>query len=408
MKKLLLTTVLAIASIVAFCQATGLPLGDFPTGGSLGPASTTIDVISLINVAQTTPGQTILMPTPSNLTAGKNVTINNTGTVPFTIVPGGIITPGTGVIYRWTGAWSVTGAGMLTTAESANKAYTGPASGSPDIPSFRPLVSDDIPTLSASTKISGLATVATSNNYNDLSNKPTIPTNTNQLTNGAGYITGINSSMVTTALGFTPYNSTNPNGYISNLSSFTTANLTENTNLYYTDARARLSISAGTGISYNSSTGQITNSAPDQTVSLTAGPGISITGTYPNFTIGLVTPTINNAPGRTANSNFTISATKFYWVSYSVLCTVTNPLLAGSSTASAFLEYSTNGGSSWNTPVQIGNSSAVGVAVAIAITNGQTVTLTGAIPANGLVRIRTTTTGTASVSIPSQQEWTIY
>lgn len=33
------------------------------------------------------------------------------------------------------------------------------------------------------------ATVATSGSYNDLSNKPTIPTNTNQLTNGAGFIT---------------------------------------------------------------------------------------------------------------------------------------------------------------------------------------------------------------------------
>ena len=33
------------------------------------------------------------------------------------------------------------------------------------------------------------ATVATSGSYNDLTNKPTIPTNTNQLTNGAGFIT---------------------------------------------------------------------------------------------------------------------------------------------------------------------------------------------------------------------------
>ena len=38
-------------------------------------------------------------------------------------------------------------------------------------------------------------------------------TNNNQLTNGAGYITGITSGNVTTALGFTPYNSTNPSGY---------------------------------------------------------------------------------------------------------------------------------------------------------------------------------------------------
>lgn len=41
----------------------------------------------------------------------------------------------------------------------------------------------------AASLVSGLATVATSGSYNDLSNKPTIPTNTNQLTNGAGFIT---------------------------------------------------------------------------------------------------------------------------------------------------------------------------------------------------------------------------
>lgn len=89
-----------------------------------------------------------------------------------------------------------------------------------------------------------LATVATSGSYNDLDDKPTIgnatltiqkngtavdtftanatadkainitvPTDTNDLTNGAGYITGITSSDVTTALGYTPYNSSNPSGY---------------------------------------------------------------------------------------------------------------------------------------------------------------------------------------------------
>lgn len=44
---------------------------------------------------------------------------------------------------------------------------------------------------------------------------------------------------------------------------------------------------AGTGISVSGVTGAvtITNTAPDQTVSLTAGSAITITGTYPNFTI---------------------------------------------------------------------------------------------------------------------------
>lgn len=43
-----------------------------------------------------------------------------------------------------------------------------------------------------------------SGDYNDLTNQPTIPTNTNQLTNGAGFLTSINSGMITTALGYTP------------------------------------------------------------------------------------------------------------------------------------------------------------------------------------------------------------
>ena len=67
--------------------------------------------------------------------------------------------------------------------------------------------------------------------------------------------------------------------------SLTTTNINEGTNLYYTDARARAAISAGTGISYDSSTGVVTNSAPDQTVSLTGAGTTSISGTYPNFTI---------------------------------------------------------------------------------------------------------------------------
>ena len=42
----------------------------------------------------------------------------------------------------------------------------------------------------------------------------------------------------------------------------TTTDIAEGTNLYYTDARARGALSAGTGISYNSTTGVITNSSP--------------------------------------------------------------------------------------------------------------------------------------------------
>jgi hypothetical protein len=71
---------------------------------------------------------------------------------------------------------------------------------------------------------------------------------------------------------------------------YTTAQVTESGNLYFTDVRARLALSASTGISYNNTTGVITNSAPDQVVALTASTGISVTGTYPNFTITNTSP----------------------------------------------------------------------------------------------------------------------
>lgn len=158
---------------------------------------------------------------------------------------------------------------------------------------------------------------------------------------------------------------------------------------------------AGTGISVAGNV--LSNTLPDQTVTLTAGNRISITGTYPNFTISYIEPTANIVV-RSINSNYTISTTKQATVFYSVTCSVTNPLLVGSSTAIAYLEYSLNSGATWNLPSQNGNSSSVGVAVAIQLTNGQTGVLAGVIPANALTRIRTATTGTGSVISVTGQE----
>ena len=68
---------------------------------------------------------------------------------------------------------------------------------------------------------SNLGTVTSVNNISPVSGNVTlsIPTDTSDLTNGAGYITGITSGDVTTALGYTPYNATNPNGYITGITS---------------------------------------------------------------------------------------------------------------------------------------------------------------------------------------------
>jgi hypothetical protein len=61
-------------------------------------------------------------------------------------------------------------------------------------------------------------------------------------------------------------------------------------------------LSAGTGITYNNTTGVITNAAPDQVVSLTAGSGVSISGTYPSFTIASTITQYTDALARLAIS----------------------------------------------------------------------------------------------------------
>ena len=131
-----------------------------------------------------------------------------------------------------------------------------------------------------------LATVATSGSYNDLSNKPTIPTvsnstitiqkngtnvssftlnqsgnatvnitvptQTSELTNNSGFITGITANNVTTALGYTPYNSSNPSGYTSN-----------------TGTVKSVQVQAGTGLSSSTSTAQ--NTTLSTTISVASG-----------------------------------------------------------------------------------------------------------------------------------------
>ncbi len=114
MKKLLffLVTLLLSASQV-LGQATGKVIADKPTGGSIGLV---VDSASVFNIHQTTAGQTITIPSPSRTDLGKTFNIANTGTVGFTLNPGGLTIPATsppsGVILRWTGsAWSISAQG---------------------------------------------------------------------------------------------------------------------------------------------------------------------------------------------------------------------------------------------------------------------------------------------------------
>jgi hypothetical protein len=97
--------------------------------------------------------------------------------------------------------------------------------------------------------------------YNSTTGVFTIPTNTNQLTNGAGFAT---TSYVDSAVA----------------GKDNTDEITEGTtNLYFTNARARGAVSAGTGISYNSTTGVITNTITQYTDALAVSANTSAIAT---------------------------------------------------------------------------------------------------------------------------------
>jgi hypothetical protein len=62
---------------------------------------------------------------------------------------------------------------------------------------------------------------------------------------------------VLTAVTFNGNLTGNVTGQVSSISNFTTTDLTEGTNLYYTDTRVRLALSGGTGVTYNNTNGEI-------------------------------------------------------------------------------------------------------------------------------------------------------
>ena len=79
--------------------------------------------------------------------------------------------------------------------------------------------------------------------------------NISELVNNTGYITGISSSDVTTALGYTPYNATNPDGFISGVAwGDVTGTLSEQTDLQNALDVKQDELTAGNGIDITSDT----------------------------------------------------------------------------------------------------------------------------------------------------------
>ena len=172
--------------------------------------------------------------------------------------------------------------------------------------------------------------------------------------------------------------------------SISTSNVSEGSNLYYTDARARAAVSAGTGISYNSTTGVITNTITQYTdalargaVSFTAGSGAynSTTGV---FTIPTNTNQLTNGAGFVTSSGVTSVAAGSYLTGGTITSTGTLAVDATNlNTASKVVARDASGNFSAGTITATLSGTATGLAGTPNITVG-TIT-SGAIAATGSI-----------------------
>lgn len=118
---------------------------------------------------------------------------------------------------------------------------------------------------------------------------------------------------------------------------------------------------------------------------------------HPALTVATSTPT------RSLNTTFTPSATRSVWISYSITVSVTNPLLSGSSTATVIL-VSDTAATPTTERARVSNSSSVALTVTVQITQPQIMQISYLCPAGHNVRLNSSTSGTASISITSQTE----
>ena len=160
----------------------------------------------------------------------------------------------------------------------------------------------------------------------------------------------------------------------------------------YTDTDARLALSAGTGISYDNTTGIITNDNPDQTVVLTDGADITITGTYPSFTIAYSgTPssgTVTTASVVSANGFAGTVATDTTTPAITITTTVTG-ILIGDGTAIA----AATAGTDYVVPSGSITGSAASLSATLDVTSGGTGQITATAAFNALAPDQTSNSG---------------
>jgi len=163
----------------------------------------------------------------------------------------------------------------------------------------------------------------------------------------------------------------------------TTTNIAEGTNEYFTTARARQSLSAGTGISYDNTTGVITNSSPSLGGDV-VGPASATDNAIARFdtTTGKLIQnsvvTVSDTGGIAGATTITDINYVDFNTAYSTALTAGQLGWDGNNT----LAFGMAGG---NVVQHIGEDSYLYIKASSAITKGQLIMFTGAVGASGVL-----------------------
>lgn len=144
-----------------------------------------------------------------------------------------------------------------------------------------------------------------------------------------------------------------------------------------------------------------TNVASDASLASTIATQTTQISSLNSSITALTSPTYNHTPGRSLNTSYQLSTTKRTKVSYTVGVTTALTLINLASSGRVYLEISANN-STWTSINSAGVTKTV--AVGIAINETQYYNVQGEVPAGYYVRLRSVTSGGATVAFESGQE----
>lgn len=317
MKKILSSLFLFfVATNLLLAQATGLVISDKATGGSIGAAAVTVDAAVSININQSTADQILTVPNLTASTAGKIIYVNNIGTVPFTLFPGGYLSVGTGVTLRWDGSrWNVCGNGNPIGAvgppgpagpagATGATGPTGPAGGVNSVTSsyaglvISPTTGNVVATLDT-------ATYVVSKNY--LNGALASKLNTSSFTDALISTSDITTNNVSiTKHGFVPKAPNDATKYLDGTGAWTVpaggggSSSLANANIFVGNASDVATAVPVSGVLTLANTGAFSFAS-------TTGTGATVQATTPTFVTNITTPLILG--GTAAGSNITYTST---------------------------------------------------------------------------------------------------